>query len=67
MNTYTLTVSTTKIQMNSEIVLGTAYLYNATRVTLNISDVYSDIFPNYVSIDWGDTSLRYKKEAPLSF
>jgi len=56
MNTYTFNISTTKIQMNDEIVLGTLYLYNATRVTLDISNVFSDIFPNYVSIDWGDMS-----------
>ena len=56
MNAYTLDIGTSKLQINEKIILGTIHFYNATRVTLNISDVYSDIFPNYVSIDWGDTS-----------
>ena len=56
MNTHTLTISTVRLQMDSEIVLGTTNLYNVTEVILDISNVFSDIFPNYVSIDWGDTS-----------
>ena len=66
MNTYTLTVSTTKIQMNSEIVLGTVDLYNTTRVTLDISNIYSDIFPNYISIDWGDNSPLLEPDLTIS-
>ena len=56
MNTYTLDIGTDKDQIDQEIVLDTIHLYNVTEVTLDISDIYSEIFPNYVSIDWGDKS-----------
>jgi|TARA_R110002012_G_scaffold320259_1_gene542995 hypothetical protein len=56
MNTHTLAIGTEKAQIDQEIVLGTIHLYSVTEVTLDISDIYSEIFPNYVSIDWGDKS-----------
>ena len=56
MNTHTLDIGTDKDQIDQEIVLDTIHLYNVSEVTLDISDIYSEIFPNYVSIDWGDKS-----------
>ena len=56
MNTYTLDLATSKEQTENQvpIILDTIHLYNITEMTLDISNMYSDIFPNYVSIDWGD-------------
>jgi len=54
MNTHTLDIGSNKLQINEEITLGAINLFNITEVNLDISDVYSDICPNYVSIDWGD-------------
>ena len=56
MNTYTLAISTNKSQINSKIILDTIELFDTTSFTLNILNVYSDIFPNYVGIDWGDNT-----------
>tara|TARA_R100001079_G_scaffold13203_1_gene6452 strand:+ start:13818 stop:14354 length:537 start_codon:yes stop_codon:yes gene_type:complete len=54
MNTLNFNISTSKPQMNEEVILAETNMYNATEVTLNISNVFSEIFPNYLSIDWGD-------------
>jgi hypothetical protein len=56
MNTYTLSVSTNESQINSKLTLDTIELFDTTEFTLKILDVYSDIFPNYVGIDWGDNT-----------
>jgi len=56
MNTHTLTISTVEADFKTKILLSTINLYNVTKVTLDISNMYSEIFPNYVSIDWGDKS-----------
>jgi hypothetical protein len=56
MNTYNLNLATGLTQRGEKIILNTTHLYNITQVSLDISNMYTDIFPNYVSIDWGDNS-----------
>ena len=57
MNTYTLSISTNESQFNGpQPVLDTIELFDTTEFTLNIINIYSDIFPNYVGIDWGDNT-----------
>jgi hypothetical protein len=56
MNTYTLSISSTKEDIDSEITLNQIDLFDFTEVTLDISNIYTEIFPTYVSINWGDGS-----------
>ncbi len=56
MNTYTLTISTNKTDINSQKILNQIDLFDFTELTLDIANVYTEIFPNYLSIDWGDGS-----------
>ena len=56
MSTHTLSISTTEAQINDKIILDTIELFDTTKFTLNIIGIYSDIFPNYVGIDWGDNT-----------
>ena len=56
MNTYTLSISSTKEDINSEITLNQIDLFDFTEVTLDISNIYTEIFPTYLSINWGDGS-----------
>jgi len=56
MNTFTLSISSTKDDINSEKALSQIDLFDFTEVTLDISNIYTEIFPTYVSIDWGDGS-----------
>ena len=56
MNKHTLSISTTESNFANKIVLDTLDLFDYTEVTLDLTGVYSEIFPNYVSIDWGDKS-----------
>ena len=56
MNTYTLSISTNKGQIDSKLILDPIELFDTTSFTLNILNIYSDIFPNYVGIDWGDNT-----------
>jgi|TARA_R100000152_G_C6778679_1_gene209536 hypothetical protein len=54
MNTYTFNISTTG--PSTVKVYPTVELFDVTRVTLNLVDIYSDTFPNYLAIDWGDNT-----------
>jgi len=54
MNTYTFSISTT--DTNTVTVYPTVDLFDVTRITLNLVDIYSDTFPNYLAIDWGDNT-----------
>ena len=45
MNTHTLSLSTNKSQTNSKIILDTIELFDTTSFTLNLLNIYSDIFP----------------------
>ncbi len=56
MNTYTLSISSTKEDIDSEVTLNQIDLFDLTEVTLDISNIYTEIFPTYVSINWGDGS-----------
>tara|TARA_A100001515_G_scaffold107511_1_gene88367 strand:+ start:9198 stop:9734 length:537 start_codon:yes stop_codon:yes gene_type:complete len=56
MNTYNLSISSTKDDINQKIILNDIDLFDLTEVTLDISNIYTEIFPNYLSIDWGDGS-----------
>tara|TARA_R100001198_G_C5233375_1_gene212009 strand:+ start:530 stop:1066 length:537 start_codon:yes stop_codon:yes gene_type:complete len=56
MNSYTLSISTTKSDINAEKILNQIDLFDLTEFTLDLSNVYTEIFPNYLSIDWGDGS-----------
>ena len=56
MNTYTLSISSTKEDIDSEVTLNQIDLFDFTEVTLDISNIYPEIFPTYVSINWGDGS-----------
>ena len=66
MNTHTLSVSTVESQINSrDIILDTIELFDATKFTLNLVDIYSDVFPNYIGIDWGDNSAVLEPEIKI--
>jgi hypothetical protein len=54
MNTYTFNISTTG--PSTVNVYPTVDLFDVTRITLNLVDIYSDTFPNYLAIDWGDNT-----------
>jgi len=56
MNTFTLSVSSTKEDMNTEQTLNQIDLFDFTEVTLDISNIYTETFPAYVTINWGDGS-----------
>ena len=56
MNTHTLSISSTKEDIDSEITLNQIDLFDFTELTLDISNIYTEIFPTYVSINWGDGS-----------
>tara|TARA_R110002094_G_C4895968_1_gene210005 strand:- start:12 stop:548 length:537 start_codon:yes stop_codon:yes gene_type:complete len=52
MNTHTFSISTTTAGASK--VYSTVDLFDVTNFTLNLVDVYTSTFPNYVGIDWGD-------------
>jgi len=52
MNTYTYSISTTNTGIAE--VYQPVDLFDVTKFTLNIVDIYTKTFPNYVGIDWGD-------------
>ena len=56
MNTHTLSISSTKDDIDSIVTLDQIELFDFTEVTLDISNIYTEIFPTYVSINWGDGS-----------
>jgi|TARA_R100001509_G_scaffold110288_1_gene66018 hypothetical protein len=56
MNTFNLSLSSTKADINSEKILDEINLFDFTEVTLDISNIYTEVFPTYVTIDWGDGS-----------
>tara|TARA_R100001129_G_scaffold161346_2_gene126235 strand:+ start:361 stop:900 length:540 start_codon:yes stop_codon:yes gene_type:complete len=66
MKTYTLSLSTVESQIDSEIVISPVIdLFDATEVTLDLSGIYSDIFPNYISVDWGDKSPVFEPDIQI--
>ena len=65
MNTYTLALSTTESQINSEILQSTIDIFDATEVTLDLCGIYSRLFPTYISIDWGDGSPVFEPDIKI--
>ncbi len=54
MNTYNISLSTTSTSLTSNYV--TIDLFDQTEVGVNLSNIFSEVFPYYVVIDWGDGS-----------
>ena len=52
MNTHTLSISTTS--PGARTLYTTLDLFDVTKFTLNLVDLYTDTFPSYLAIDWGD-------------
>jgi len=52
MNTYTFSISTTTADETT--VYEPIDLFDVTNFNLNLVDVYTRTFPNYIAIDWGD-------------
>ena len=52
MNTYTFSISTTTASETT--VYPVIDLFDITKFNLNLVDVFTDTFPNYLAIDWGD-------------
>ena len=65
MKTYILSISTTETQINSQILNSTIDLFDATEVSLDLSGVFSRLFPNYISIDWGDKSPVFEPDIQI--
>lgn len=60
MNTYTISLSTTSTSLTSNF--DTIDLFDQTEVSINLSNIFSDVFPYYVAIDWGDESEVFEPE-----
>ena len=54
MNSFVLSLTST--DSSSTIAMPTVDMFDLTELSLNLAEVYSNIFPNYVAIDWGDDS-----------
>jgi hypothetical protein len=54
MNTYTFSISTTS--PDNEKTYSEINLFDQTNFTIDMTDVYSDVFPNYIAFNWGDNS-----------
>tara|TARA_R100001594_G_scaffold24155_2_gene47322 strand:- start:21770 stop:23251 length:1482 start_codon:yes stop_codon:yes gene_type:complete len=54
MNTYTVYLTSTSVTGTQE--LPTVELFDLTKLSLDLSQVYSGVFPNYLAINWGDDS-----------
>ena len=52
MNTFTFSISTTEV--GGSILYETIDLFDATSFNVNLVDIFTDTFPNYLAIDWGD-------------
>lgn len=54
MNTYNISLSTTTTSLTSNY--DTIDLFDQTEVSIDISNIFSEVFPYYVVFDWGDGS-----------
>jgi len=54
MNSFTL--SLTSVNSSSTIPMPAVDLFDMTELSLDLSEVYSNIFPDYLAIEWGDGS-----------
>ena len=53
MNTYNISLSTTSTSSTSNY--DTIDLFDQTEVSIDLSNIFSEVFPYYVVFDWGDT------------
>ena len=52
MNTFTFSISTTEV--GGSILYDTIDLFDVTNFNINLVDIFTGTFPNYLAIDWGD-------------
>ena len=60
MNTYNISLST--ISTSSTSNLDTIDLFDQTEVSVDLNNIFSEVFPYYVAIDWGDGSEDFEPE-----
>lgn len=60
MNTYNISLSTTSTSLTST--LDTIDLFDQSEVSVDLSNIFSEVFPYYVAIDWGDGSEVFEPE-----
>jgi hypothetical protein len=60
MNSYNISLSTTATSVTSNF--GTINLFDQTEVTIDLSNIFSEVFPYYIVIDWGDGSEVFEPE-----
>jgi len=60
MNTYNLSLSTSSAALTSDYL--TVDLFDQTEVTVNLANIFTEVFPYYVAIDWGDGSDIFEPE-----
>ena len=63
MNTHTVYLSSTSA--SEEQLLPTVELFDSTKLSLDLSQGYSGVFPNYLAIDWGDGSALEEPDISL--
>ena len=63
MNSFVL--SLTSSETTSDIAMPTVDLFDTTELSLDLAEVYSNIFPNYVAINWGDNSPIEEPEVTI--
>ena len=74
MNTYNISLSTTSTSLTSNY--DTIDLFDQTEVSIDLSNIFSEVFPYYVVFDWGDgseilepeikTFINYRTESILN-
>ena len=74
MNTYNISLSTTTTSLTSNY--DTINLFDQTEVSIDLSNIFSEVFPYYVVFDWGDgsevlepeikTFINYRTESILN-
>ena len=60
MNTYNISLSTTSTALTSNF--ESIDLFDQTEVSVNLANVFSEVFPYYVALDWGDGSDVFEPE-----
>ena len=60
MNSYNISLSSTATSVTSNF--GTINLFDQTEVIIDLKNIFSDVFPYYVVIDWGDGSDIFEPE-----
>ena len=64
MNTHVLSLTSTG-STGGTITMPTVDMFDATELSLDLSEVYSNIFPDYVAINWGDNSEIEEPETTI--